>query len=294
MGVWALDDNPALNYKLMAVTVPNHWDRSARTHVATAIKLAGQPLDGSHMIIPLSRAIQSAFQMIRYTEGQYLTLLLDYNKSYLHIILVEMCRTGCTVKRQVCFPHLGEDELHKAPILGSTVASERESLTHNVVNGEPSDDLQNDGKSKYNTTVVPDKFITQRPICNNKVAHFKFIIDAVSEFMIQMIVPKASSPAVNFPVPSCSASELRHAVRDVRYVVIDGEASIPGLWDLRDAIKSKFINEEWINVEGDKRDCGAYGAALAETRQLQNPKHVGDWKDLPGYVPERLRWIYLA
>ena len=270
MAIWALDNNPALNFKLIAVTVPDHWDRSALTHIATAINLAGQSLDGSHMIIPLSRAIQSAFQMIRYTKDQYLTLLLNYNKSYLHMILIKMCRTGCIVKKQVYFPHLGENELHKASTLSDTIASERESLTHNVADGEPS------GKSKSNT-VVPDKFITQRPICNNKEAHVDLIIDAVSEFMIQITIP------------SYSASELRHAVCDVRYVVIDGEASIPSLWDLRDAIKSKFINEEWINVEGDKRDCGAYGAAVAATRQLQNPKHLGDWKELPGYVPERLR-----
>lgn len=217
MGSWALDNNPTLDFKLMAVTVPNHWDGSARTHVATGTKLAGQPLDGSYMIIPLSRAIQLAFQMSRCTEGKYLTLLLEYNKSYLHMILLEICGTGCIVKRQVYFPHLGEDKLHKAPNC-----------------------LQNDGKSKDNSTVVPNRFIAKRPICNNKAAHFKPIIDTVSEFMIRITVPKTSSPTVN---------------------------------------------EEWINVKGDKRDCGAYGATLVARRQLQNPKHLGDWKDLPGYVP---------
>ena len=344
MGVWSLDNNPALDLKLMAVTVPDHWGEAARTLVATATKLAGHPLDGSYMIIPLSRAIQSAFQLTRYTEGKYLTLLLDYNKSYLHLVLVEMCGTGCFMQRQIYFPHLGEDELHKATIPGSAVTSEQADPPHNVAKGEPSDGLQFDEasnsshstnissgsdlmfpisdvhtsyffknsappteqptcvryatdcstsgtpiishhtscKSDANRTTVPDEFNGQRPVCHNKAAHFKPIIDTVSDFMIQTTATDMLK-ALKIPL------SLKDAVRNVKYIVIDGEASIPGLWDLRDAIKSKFVNEEWITVEGNKRDCGAYGAALAARRQLQNPKHLGDWKDLPGYVPGRVR-----
>ena len=348
MGVWALDNNPALAFKLMAVTVPDHWDESARTLVATATKTAGYPLDGSSMIIPLSRAIQSAFQMSKYTKGEYLTLLLDYNKSYLHLMLVEMCGADCIMKREIFFPHLGEDELHRASIFDSAVFSEQESPTDSVAKGEPSDDLQfdeasnssqstnvssgsdlmfpigdlhttllgfrnsapttkhpvrvrdatNDSPSETpvtgqqttykpcaNRTIIPDEFNGQRPVCHNQAAHFKPITDTVSDFMIQTQATEISEQ----PMPKHPPSDLRHAVHNVRYVVIDGEASIAGLWDLRDAIKAKFVDEEWITVEGSKRDCGAYGAALAARRQLQNPKHVGDWKDLPGYVPERAR-----
>ena len=352
MGIWSLDNNPALDFKLMAVTVPDHWGEAARTLVATATRLAGHPLDGSYMIIPLSRAIQSAFQMSRYTEGKYLTLLLDYNKSYLHLMLVEMCGTGCVMKKQIYFPHLGEDELHKAAILGSAVASEQQSPSHNVAKGEPSDGLQFDEasnsihstnassasdlifpigdvdtslgsqdnaptieqaicvhdatnystsetpiidhtscKSDANRTTLPDEFNDQRPICHNKAAHFKPIIDTIHDFMIRVRATELLAlNAARQPLKRIHPlSDLRYAVRNVKYIVIDGEASIPGLWDLRDAIKSKFVNEEWITVEGNKRDCGAYGAAIAASRQLQNPKHLGDWKDLPGYVPGRVR-----
>lgn len=48
MGVWALDDNPTLKFKVGAITVPDHWDRPTRTYTATAIRLAGHPLDGQH------------------------------------------------------------------------------------------------------------------------------------------------------------------------------------------------------------------------------------------------------
>ena len=59
MGSASIDHNPALRFRLIAITVPDHWDRSARTHVATAAKLAGYPLDSSYVILPLSRGIQS-------------------------------------------------------------------------------------------------------------------------------------------------------------------------------------------------------------------------------------------
>lgn len=322
MGISALDHNPALDFQLMAITVPDHWGASARTHAATASKLAGYPLDGSHMIIPLSRATQLAFQMTRYTEGRYLTLLLDYNKSYLHLMLVEMCGTDCVVKGQVYFPQLGEDELHKAPVVGSAVVSAQGSATHNAVNRAPSDGAKSDDESTSSSSTndssgsdlifpmsgvytsnfstgntlhsdqpvdehptakekandsnaVPDEFETSGPVCHNKAAHFKPVLNVVCELLVQTTAP--------------TAGHLKHAFHDVKYIVIDGEVSRPGLQDLRDAVKSEFINEEWIQVEGNKRDCGAYGAAVIARQQFQNPKHMDNWKNLPGYVPGSLR-----
>ena len=325
MGVWALDYNPALDFQLMAVTVPDHWGESARTHVAVACKLAGYPLDGYHMIIPLSRAVQLNFQMSRWTEGKYLTLLLDYNKSYLHLILVEMCGTECIMKGQVYLPHLGEDELHKAPDVtiddeSTSMPSTNSSATSDLIfpigdvhNTYPSDmdpftgqrtmsehytpnsptteasliGFPTSGRSKENRTAVPDEFMTSRPICHNQAAHFEPILDTVSEFMVEMTAPGLPKPAPKLATPRYSVREIRHAVRHVKYIVIDGEASIPGLWDLSEAIKSKFANEEWIQIEGNKRTCGAYGAVLAARQQVQNPKHLDDWRGLPGYVPGR-------
>lgn len=339
MGASALDNNPALIFTVMAVTVPNHWGEAARRHVATASRLAGYPLDGSHMIIPLSRAIQSAFQLNRVNENKYLTLLIDYNKAYLHLMLVEMCPKACEMKGQVYFTRLGEDELHKSSISGSAVISDQESLTQNVVSGKPIDGSQNvaEGTSILSTrdsssddlifpisdvytgglpirerltsnssttrpssinapssdnsekiAAVPDEFYAQRPVCHNQATHFKPILDAVSKFMLVMTAPEApktSNLASDMPKRSYKVGEVRDAIRDVKYIVIDGEASIPGLTDLKKLIEQSFANGDWITVLGTKRDCGAYGAALAARRQLENPKHVGDWKDLPGYGP---------
>ncbi len=375
MGISALDKNPALHFKLMAVSVPDHWGETARTHVATAAKLAGYPLDGSHMIIPLSRAIQLTFQMSKNTEGRYLTLILDYNKSYLHLMLVEsfdkhfiietcersMRRDVLEMKGQVYFPHLGEDELHKAPVVGSAVAADPDSLDHESVNCEPSGGLRTIGDSTDNPSTsksaisnhsacdppssiqslslstnnlstsdlsgdplptndplnseidssdrsagddsssdkptrgnpddgpIPDEFYTHRPNCHNQTAHFKPIVDAVSEFMVQMTTPSWKSvPAGESSMPKYTADDVSTAVRNVKYIVIDGEASRDGMKDLGEAIANMFINEKWITVERIRSDCGAYGAALAAKRQLENPKHMDDWKDFPGYIPGRL------
>ena len=336
MGASALDNNPALRFKVMAVTVPNHWGEAARRLVATASRLAGHPLDGSHMIIPLSRAIQSAFQLNRMTESKYLTLLIDYNKAYLHLMLIEMCPKACVMKGQVYFTRLGEDELHKAPIACSAVTSDQESLTNIVASGKPIDGSQNDDQGTSNlstrdssiddlifpisdvhtgdlpirerltsnsstpnpsptnvpsrdnsvkSAAVPDEFYPQRPVCHNQATHFKPILDTVSRFMLVMTAPEVSNPALDLRKRSYKDGEVRDAVRDVKYIVIDGEASIPGLMDLKNEIEKKFVHEDWITVLGMKRDCGAYGAALAARRQLENPKHVSDWKDLPGYGP---------
>ncbi len=86
-------------------------------------------------------------------------------------------------------------------------------------------------------------------------------------------------------MPNYTAEDISTAVRNVKYIVLDGEASIPGMTDLGDAIEKMFINEKCIVIERIRSDCGAYGAALAARRQLGNPKHMDDWKDLPRYIP---------
>lgn len=354
MGISALDHYPALRFKLMAVTVPDNWDRFARTLVATAARLAGHPLDSSKMILPQCRATQVAFQMSRYNKGKYLTLLLHYNRSYLHMALVEMWGESLEMKGQVYIPRFGEDELHKAPVSASTVNAGLESAKHNSVDVNPVDGVQNnepfnkshcssdfiasnhhpcddhhlasdlatvsqDNDDKPDrvplvednhvchdatrdhypidlpTTAVldrdnapkSDEFFHDRTVCHNKAAHFKPAVKAVQKFLVWMAAPESSTPAKELLTMRYTNGDVRNAVRDVKYIVVDGEASIAGLRDFRDAIKKRFGAEGWMKVETSTRNCGAYGAALAAKQQLQNPKHLGDWKDLPQYTPRK-------
>lgn len=328
MGVWALDNNPMFKFKVMAITVPEHWDISARTVVAKAARLAGQPLDGSYMMLKLPRAVQSAYEMHKYTAGKYLTLLVHYHKSHLHLMLVQMCGSGCVMKGQVYLPHLGEVAIRKA------VESNHETLSKyhpgdNLSSEEPTSDesdheatpdrnllhddplpdippqdtpLHDDSlhgnpltgnsitEEKLNdnltpepstSTASPDDINTKPPVYQTPLEYLKPIQEALLKFTLLMTRSDDSNTA------SESSPLSRPAFKDVEYVVIDGEATSRGEGALRTAIEEMFVDMTWVNVEGNISDCGALGAKIAALRQLENPKHLGDWKDLPGYLPEK-------
>ena len=317
MGIAALDYNPALKFKVMAIAVPDHWGNTARGYVATAAQIAGYPLDGSHMILPLSRAVQLSYSLQRCTEGKYFTLLLDFHGSHLHLMLVEMCGTECVMKGQAYFPHLGQDRLPKSSVLAIADSSDKQpsddlnriynwtgelSLSDSNTGAHsdlPTSDVPaSHGPDNYSTSdhspidestgdnndedsaTVPEESISQRTLGHNEAARFKPILDTLSKFMILMTTPEASSPEKEPGSLSHTASDVIHAVKDVRYILVDGEASHPGPPELSNAIKAKFVNETWIDVK-QQLDSGAYGATLAAIRQWENPQHVGDWRDLP-------------
>ncbi|KAL9132582.1 MAG: hypothetical protein Q9175_006242 [Cornicularia normoerica] len=85
--VWAHDKKPVLDSKVMAITVPNHKNASARTIGANAAEIAGQPLDGSYMMLELPQAARSTYQMYKITNGADFVLLAHYPKFYLHFLL---------------------------------------------------------------------------------------------------------------------------------------------------------------------------------------------------------------
>ena len=346
MGISALDRHPALKHKLFAVTVPDHWGEFPRTLVAYAAKIAGHPLDGSHMIIPLSRAVQLNYAMNNENEPKttYSTLILLYHKSYLHLMLVEMCGTDCITKRQMYYPQLGENDLHKVDGPSSMIGLDQESSRRSPIMDQPSDDDQDkddcadaicsgeyaiDDISKSSSilsigdvpelslansedptsessisehstsetssinggendsldrgTTIPDEFNANRPICHNQAVHFKSILNAISSFMIQPHAPETSTPATEPQILEDTPDTLRNAVRDIKYIVIDGEASNQGQRDLRRLVRKLFINEDWIQVLDHRYDCGGYGVAVVANQQFQNPKRLGDWNDLPSY-----------
>ena len=323
MGVWALDKNPLLNFRVMAITVPDHWDVSARTVVAKAARLAGQPLDGSYMILKLPRAVQSAYAMQRYTTGKYFTVLIYYHKSHLHLMLVQMGGTGCVMKGQVWLPHLGEDVILKAAVVSSAVDSDDETLEKkcpgdDISSEEPvSDESLNESPLQENslhdtsprntwveedalTKVPPNDALTPEPststnpsndnnaslndIYTKPTAYQYPLVDlqpiqeALRRFIL-LTIPSADSNPAREPSPL-----LKDEVSDVKYIVIDGEASPRGRGALRAAIEETFADMDWIGIEEGMRDCGATGAKIAARCQFQNPQYLDDWTDLPGYL----------
>ena len=325
----AYDHEPHLMFRLMALTVPNHWDRSTRKLVADAASMAQHPLDGPHMVLPSPRAIHLSFQMSKNTQGNYLTLVLDFNRSYLHLMLLETIETyHCAMKRETHFPHLGEDKLHKTPNSNYTADPDQTGITRDV-DGKHSDGTQDDPKSIGNFTItdapisdlsvsestssdngnsdihasddkagdqytndhtdivgltggnrgsdtasVPDKISSRGPVCHNKESHFKPIVEAVARFMVSTLEPTPFIPVFVSSTLEYTPRQLKEAMLEVAYIVIDGEASYRGLDDVRDAMKT-FASEHNVLVK-NMRYCGAYGAAVAAKQQFENPKHVCD------------------
>ena len=348
-GVSARGWNQLLIFKVMAITVPDHWDVSARTVVAKAARVAGQPLDGSHMLVKLPRAVQSAHEMPRLTDGIYYTLLVYYHKSHLHLMLTQMHGTGFVMLRQVWLPHLGEDAIRKAAVVGTAVCindeilnkdtpndetlntnssssdpsnavpTSKESVNGNLPQGNIIDDtplrdttsygkysigdivtiltkdpvakdsldegftpeLHNSTHSTQDTTGYPDDANSEPPANQYLRGDVEPILDALTKFIL-FTTPSDDSNAASNP-----SFITKYAVRDIKYIVIDGEASVEGHEALLTAIEDMYGDQDGISIEGNKRDCGAVGAEIAARRQIQNPQHFGDWKNLPGYVPGR-------
>ena len=313
MGVWSLDKNPALNFKVMAITLPDHWDDSARTVVAKAARLAGEPLDGPDMILKLPRAVQLAHEMQKDTAGTCLTILIHYHKSYLQLMLVQMCEAGCVMKGQVYLRHLGEDMILKASATDRAFDPDQDTLNQ----GSPSDSLSSgtptsDGPldenpfddatlhhshlsdehldkdptpepststhSPQDNTDPSSEIYTEPPVYQYPDVDLEPIREALQKFILLMTRSDEPTP------PKGSPPSLKHAVNDVKYIVLDGTATPRGQEALRTVIKEMFADTDWINLEMNLQMWGEYGAEIAGRRQWENPKHVGDWKESPGYL----------
>ena len=320
LGVWALDKNPKLNFKVMAITVPDHWDASARTIVANAARDAKHPLDSSYMILKFPRAVQMAYEMHKYVWGRFLTLMIHYHKSYLHLMLVEMFENRCFMKGQVRLPHLGEDEIKASS--GSNTTPEKASgddspggqLVSDQNVGDQSvsaddtyenslqrrtlaegtevyqsEDVLNEDLAlepsisthpAYDDTASPDDLYIEPPVNRYPPVDLEPIQAAIKKFIILMT-------PTNAPTPDGESSlHLKFGITNKAYIVIDGDATPKGIAALDKAIKEMFAETEGIDVVARIFDCGARGAELAARRHFQNPKHLGDWKELPEYRDE--------
>lgn len=295
IAVSALAD-PSLDFKVMAITVPHHWDASARTLVAEAAKIAGQPLEGSHMFLELPRAVQLTYEMHRETTGTYLTLIIMYHESHLHLMLVEMCGTSCVTKGEVYLPELGEDAI-RASAVASMVDSDKDTLKKNppgdeIASEEPAsaDLLAGDGLSSSlgseawtstdSKTASPFEYLTRPSSINYPPVDLQPIQDALKQFL-DLMTPSDES------ISATESSNIlpTNAISDLKFIVIDGEARPEGLRRLVVAVTEMFAEAEGVVIMGNMSDCGADGAEREGRRQLQNPKHVGDWRNLPEYVP---------
>lgn len=294
MGMWTSEYDPKLDFRIIAITVPDHWDTSARTVVARAAKLAGQTLDGSHMILKYSRAVQLAYQMARHSDGTYLTLLVRCNETHLHLMLVQMCGTECKMQGEACLHHLGDEMPLKVVATGKKAtdktgpeegASSDEPTSTKTTDNEPhKDDPGNDrpapkfalGTAVAIVNTTSDDDYPKLPAHQHPPEDCKSILESIKEFLILK---------TQLDTPHPSPLTLKDAASNLKYIFTGGEARHSSRYTIQKGIEELFADMDWIKInEGCIGHCGARGAGVAARRQFQNPQHLGDWKELPEYV----------
>ena len=316
MGVRAMDNDPKFDFKVLAITVPDHWDTSARTVVARAAELAGQNLDGSHMMLKYPRAVQSAYAMARNSEGEYLTLLVHHNKTYLHLMLVRMCDTDCVMQGEVCLPQLGEEALLSA------VAHDKEDDKEGLESMDPENEASSDEPTSTKTT-DKDKETLKETDREDKTSN-EATSTKTTEYKLHEEEPDNDRNAPKFPVgtavvissddnhikrpahqdphidwkpiqdsikeflilmtepntssaPPPSQQPLKDAARNLKHIFTGGEASMSFQNAIETGVEELFADMDWIKIhKGSMGYCGARGAEIAARGR--------EWEELPEYV----------
>ncbi|KAL8771402.1 MAG: hypothetical protein Q9209_003070 [Squamulea sp. 1 TL-2023] len=94
-----------------AIMIPYHWTETLQRAMFKAAEGAKMPMAGIHMLVKLPRALERAYQLdSRLPEDDYFFIVVDYNTSYLHLLICETAKDGGygIVAGQVQLPHLGE------------------------------------------------------------------------------------------------------------------------------------------------------------------------------------------
>ena len=97
-----------------AISFPYHWNFTAQQAIFNAMTVANVPLAGNHMLSRHPRALERAYQLeSSIGADDYHSLVVDYNRSYLHLLICETAKHGgyALVEGQVQLPQLGEDAI---------------------------------------------------------------------------------------------------------------------------------------------------------------------------------------
>lgn len=202
-----------------AITIPYHWNDTVRRAMFKAAEGAKIPLAGIHMVLKLPRALDIAYQLdTRLSEDDYFFVVVDYNTSYLHILICETAKDGGygIVEGQVQLPHLGEK---------SAAGRRNEAL------------------------------------------------EAVKRFLSLTTVDGTSS------------TDGRPPRKEIKAVLVSGDASSDGVQEMRDLLKEVF-GESLIFSDQPPSFAGALGAARAAKQQVEDPKTTKDFVSMPYDIPD--------
>ncbi len=106
----------SITVDVKAISVPYHWNSTVQQAIFSATRVANVPLAGIHLLLRHPQALEKAYHLeSSIAEDDYLSLVVDYNRSYLHLLICETVKDGgyALVEGQVQLPHLGEDAVSK-------------------------------------------------------------------------------------------------------------------------------------------------------------------------------------
>lgn len=253
-GVMAIEDFTSV-FKVMAITVPEHWDAPTISVVSMAASRAGQHLDAGQ-ILKTPRAIQLTYEMDKHAAGKNLTLMVYFHKSHLHLLFGQM--GDFALQGQAYFPGLGEDAIRQACAVGGAVDS--------------NDDKSTNTESNADNTASQEDINTETRVYRHQKVDMQPVQETLQRFLLLMMPPNHSNPTSN------SSDQFKDAVRDLNYIILDGEATPSGLRALYKVIYEGFADMEWICVWG-KGYCGAWGAQMVANGESENTQSGGNRED---------------
>lgn len=106
----------SITVDVKAISVPYHWNSTVQQAIFSATRVANVPLAGIHLLLRHPQALEKAYHLeSSIAEDDYLSLVVDYNRSYLHLLICETVKDGgyALVEGQVQLPHLGEYAVSK-------------------------------------------------------------------------------------------------------------------------------------------------------------------------------------
>ena len=210
-----------------AIGVPYHWNIVAQQAVFRAARAAGVPLAGMNVLPRYPRALDEAYDLEAcLAEDDFLYLVIDYNRSYLHLLICETAlHGGYLVEGQVQLPHLSEDA---------------------VAEGE------------------------QRQ-------HYERVSGALARF-VDLTTAKDPASSTQWILP----------YRDIKAVLLSGEASLGAMQLIGDALKqtSADVGKDALFNSLDPLYLASVGAARAARSEVDNPQIARDFVSMPDIIPD--------
>lgn len=78
-----------------AISIPYHWNTTVQSAISNAAQAVNNPLAGTRIFVRLPRALAKAYNIeSSIAEDDYYCIVVDYNQSYLHLLICETAKNG--------------------------------------------------------------------------------------------------------------------------------------------------------------------------------------------------------